>query len=93
MTLDEPNNPVIEPDQSVLLPPDSLDVAIFRTNVHEETTAGEVIAYLQSYLPDHRINFDLDDNDRILRVAGPTVSVESITTWMAERGFTCEALN
>lgn len=44
-------------------------VEVFKTNVQEETQAAELLAALGGYFPSYKINFDLQDCDKILRVA------------------------
>ncbi len=47
-----------------------LPVEIFKTDVQEKSRAENIIQMLQKLLPMCRINFDLEDNDNILRVQG-----------------------
>lgn len=44
-------------------------VEVFKTNVQEETQAAELLVALGDYFPSYKINFDLQDCDKILRVA------------------------
>ncbi len=43
-------------------------VEIFKTNVSSEIEAKDIIVKLSCNFPHYKINFDLDDCDRILRV-------------------------
>ncbi|MDB4920688.1 methyltransferase type 11 [Mucilaginibacter sp.] len=43
-------------------------VEIFKTDVHNEGEASLVIFLLDEYYPDFKVNFDMDDDDKILRV-------------------------
>ncbi len=45
------------------------EVAVFRTDISDQETAQMVCAILSHCFPDYQINFDLEDCDRILRVA------------------------
>lgn len=45
-------------------------VEIFKTNVEEPSAATLIVQHLQNRLPRCRINFDLQDCDKILRVEG-----------------------
>ena len=45
-------------------------VEVFKTNVYEPCQSIMLVRILYNYFPDHRINFDLEDCDRILRVEG-----------------------
>lgn len=68
-------------------------VEIFRTNVKSEYEADLVLTLLKQSLPQLKINFDLDDCDNILRVAGEAISTEYIITVLNDLGFECIELN
>lgn len=67
-------------------------VEVFRTSVEQQEEAAHMVATLLLHFPDCRINFDLDDCDRILRVEGNDFAAESISAVMKENGFMCTAL-
>ncbi len=58
-------------------------VEIFVTDVEEEAKAEECIEVLSFHFPEHRINFDLEDKDKILRMEGPPPDVKIITGVLA----------
>jgi hypothetical protein len=43
-------------------------VEVFKTNVEELKASKQIIQVLLEQFPSHKINFDLDDCDKILRV-------------------------
>jgi len=45
-------------------------VEIFRTNVSHASEANSITRNLRGHFPSCKINFDLDDCDRILRIEG-----------------------
>jgi hypothetical protein len=45
-------------------------IEIFKTNVQEVSHANEIVALLLEYYPGSKINFDMHDCDKILRVEG-----------------------
>ena len=47
---------------------------------------------LAEYFPKHKINFDLDDGDKILRVEGKTISAEKIIDIVTSFHYACEIL-
>lgn len=47
-------------------------VEIFKTNVDSKQLADKVVSDLNRLYPDYRINFDLEDCDKILRVESNT---------------------
>ena len=61
-------------------------VEVFITNVKSETLSKEVLRFLESYYPDLKINFDLEDFNKpypcghsILRVEGEFIDTYYIT--------------
>jgi len=67
-------------------------VEIFRTDVSKKTKERSILSTLQSEFPHLKINFDLDDCDRILRVEGKTISVDKIISLMEQQEYLCELL-
>lgn len=67
-------------------------VEVFKTNVNNKWSANWLVEKLQQHFPDHKINFDLDDCDKILRVEGIYLLAEKIKMLLNENGFMCEAL-
>lgn len=66
---------------------------IFKTNVSDPEQASYILDLLQQHIPHCRANFDLHDCDKILRVTGDNIPVESIITLVKNNGFTCILLN
>jgi hypothetical protein len=69
-------------------------VEVFKTNVHSAQQAGQIIRQLQQILPEARINFDLEDCDKILRIATPAdfINVEQVVTIVNAYGCSAEVL-
>jgi len=67
-------------------------VEVYKTNVQESNHAMGLVSVLSQKFPLFKINFDIDDPDRILRVEGEHISSETIEVLMKENGFWCEAL-
>lgn len=51
-----------------------------------------ILTVLQHEFPNLKINFDLTDCDRILRVEGQGIAVEQIILRMREQNHSCELL-
>lgn len=51
-------------------------VEIFKTNVEEVSKASSIVEKLLQQFPAYRINFDLNDCDRILRVETRDAAVD-----------------
>lgn len=67
-------------------------VAVFKTDVQRRTQANRLLNLLKQNQPGCRINFDLDDCDKILRVEGNTLCCDKIIQLLKLNGHACEAL-
>jgi len=67
-------------------------VEVFKTNVQQHEQAEQLASILQSRFTFCKINFDLDDCDKILRVEGTQICVETIIEILNTRGLQCEVL-
>jgi hypothetical protein len=64
-------------------------VAIFKTNVKHPAAAMNVITELLCRYPTFRVSFDLEDEDKILRVEGNCFHVEDIVLSLLNNGYIC----
>jgi hypothetical protein len=67
-------------------------VEVFRTNVKKHAEAKKIVYALQKEFPRLRINFDLQDCDRVLRVEGENIPVEEIILLLECRNYPCAVL-
>lgn len=67
-------------------------VEIFKTDVWDQWDAERLIMVLNEHFPDYKINFDLDDCDKILRIEGENLLCDRIKMIVNEKGFLCEVL-
>lgn len=67
-------------------------VEVFKTDVTELALSKKLIELLRDQLPDSQINFDMDDCDKILRVAAASVSSEKVIAILNSNGYSCEVL-
>ena len=67
-------------------------VEVFKTNVSEKAVADLLRQSLQKEFPACRINFDLHDRDRILRMEGSTICTRTVRGLLQTEGFECELL-
>ncbi len=67
-------------------------IEVFKTNVADKEQAISVIHLLEKHFPGNRINFDLHDCDRILRIDGSDYRPDEIMTLLNAAGFQCEIL-
>src|SRR5687768_3720855 len=67
-----------------------LTVEIFKTDVHNEQVANQLIKDLHQLFPAFKINFDLHDCDKILRIAGEENITDSVTDFITSKGYICQ---
>ena len=67
-------------------------VEVFKTNIEESAQAKKLVDLLLEHFPDNKINFDLHDCDKILRIEGKSFRTEKIMTLVIENGFSCNIL-
>lgn len=70
-------------------------VEVFKTNIRKIKEAKRVAKLLAEALPANKINFDLDDCDRILRIETlkGLVNYEQVITLVEKNGYTCQVLS
>ena len=67
-------------------------VEVFKTNVRRKAESKLLLCALSEVFPSSKINLDLSDRDRVLRVEGDRMEVSAIMTLVKKYGFTCEVL-
>lgn len=67
-------------------------VEVFKTNVQRELDKNFIIAVIQTQFPDYKINFDLEDCDKILRVEGVALEPKNIVDYVNCLGYICVPL-
>lgn len=68
-------------------------VEVFKTNVQKSDEAQVVIKNLLEHFPNAKINFDLEDCDRILRIENETKIALFVINLVKKNGFTCKELS
>jgi hypothetical protein len=68
-------------------------IEVFKTNVQEFSEAQKLVILLRRHFPDSKINFDLDDCDKVLRVEGTNLRIEKVMTLITKKGFLCKVLD
>lgn len=69
-----------------------MQVEIYKTNVQEAYEANLILKMLLEHLPNYKINFDLSDSDKILRVEAPMINVEKIIFLVTNINYECELI-
>lgn len=67
-------------------------IEVFKTDVQQPGTANLLIAKLILLFPGSRVNFDLEDCDRVLRVEGENICREKIAQLLKSCGYFCQIL-
>lgn len=67
-------------------------IEIFKTSINSQQAATLVKYVLSDKYPDAKINFDLEDCDRILRIENKVICVEEVTAIVNTLGHQCEVL-
>ena len=68
-------------------------VEVFKTNVQKKTQSKMLLSILSEAFPSFKINLDLSDCDKVLRVEGGNIETLSIMMLVKENGFRCEILD
>ena len=68
-------------------------VEVFKTNVQKKMQGKKLLCILTEVFPSLKINFDLSDCDKILRVNGSSIDALRIMMLVKEHGFKCEILD
>lgn len=72
---------------------DYVMVEIFKTNIDEQQQAEVLLKLLSKTFPEFKINFDLEDCDKVLRIEGSNVVPEKIIDLLEANAHCCELLN
>ena len=67
-------------------------VEVFKTNVEHRELAEQLASILRGRFAFCKINFDLEDCDRILRIESAVEIGEKIEEEMNRKGFYCQEL-
>ncbi len=68
-------------------------VEVFKTNVQKKAQSKMLLCILSEAFPSFKINFDLSDCDKVLRVEGDNMEASRIMILVKEYGFKCEVLD
>jgi hypothetical protein len=67
-------------------------VEVFRTNVKQCHHSELLINQIINLMPFGKVNFDLEDCDKILRVEAESISNQTIIELLNQNGFQAESL-
>jgi hypothetical protein len=68
-------------------------IEVFKTNVQKEKDTNYIIAIFKRHFPLYKVNFDLEDCDKILRVEAAQLEPKNIIDYLNCLGFTCVILD
>ena len=66
-------------------------IEVFKTNIENREEAERIRKLLLDQIPYSKVNFDLEDCDKVLRVEG-TVSPLEVIELVKEHSYQCESL-
>jgi hypothetical protein len=67
-------------------------VEVFKTNVLHKAKAEAVVKMLGENFPAYKVNFDLSDCDKILRIEADVLDADEIIRMLTSKGVICETL-
>ena len=67
-------------------------IEIFKTDVENETQAAALVRLIKTQFAVARVNVDLNDDDRVLRVEGRSFETERIVQVVLRAGFYCRLI-
>lgn len=67
-------------------------VEVFKTTVQDPAEAEILVVLLQRLITNSRVNFDLEDCDRILRIEGMDISTQLVIGILEDHGYLCQLL-
>jgi hypothetical protein len=67
-------------------------IEVFKTNVQLISDSIHIIDIIKKQFPNYKINFDLEDCDKILRVEGDKIASKSIVDCLNYLGYACVEL-
>ena len=68
-------------------------VEVFKTNVTNEHQARKLIGVIEGYFDGYKVNFDLEDRDRILRIeVQKTIDADTLINLLKDMGVKAEVL-
>ncbi len=67
-------------------------IEVFKTNIQKASQAKRMVALLLRHFPDSRVNVDLHDCDKVLRIEGCNFMPATVMRLIKEHGFMCSVL-
>ncbi len=68
-------------------------IEVFKTDVQKKTHSKRLLNILSDAFPSFKINFDLSDCDKVLRVEGDDMEALRIIMLVKKYGYNCEVLD
>ena len=67
-------------------------IEVFKTNVNDISRSQMLISLITTRFTVRRVNFDLEDCDKVLRVEGPEFCPKQVIDLLKLNGHHCEVL-
>ncbi len=68
------------------------EVEVFKTNVDDPAVANGLLVELRALYPQAKLNFALDDCDKILRAQSDALDFGCVADHLKSKGYRCEVL-
>ena len=68
-------------------------IEVFKTDIQDMAQANSIIVLLLQHFPGSRVNIDLHDCDKVLRIEGSDFSPAAVMMLVNENGFSCRPLD
>jgi len=67
-------------------------IEVFKTNIQDALQAKSLVTFLLGHFPGSRVNIDLHDCDKVLRIEGRDFPPAKVMMLVKEKGFACSLL-
>lgn len=67
-------------------------IEVFKTSIECQCAAKQIDLLLTERYPDFKINFDLEDCDRILRIEAEDIPIQEVLSLVKRLNIKCEVL-
>ncbi|RWY52504.1 hypothetical protein [Mucilaginibacter gilvus] len=67
-------------------------IEVFKTNVDDFSRSQVLAVLIETYFKALRVNFDLEDCDKVLRIEGPEFCPKKVIALLKLNGHHCEVL-
>ncbi|MES2591584.1 MAG: hypothetical protein V4608_06845 [Bacteroidota bacterium] len=67
-------------------------VEIFKTDIADTANADLIVGHLMKFFPSAKINVDVEDCDKVLRIEDNSISITEVIQLTKDVGCVCEVI-